>query len=217
MDDFVYKNKKIIGILVGILLLVLLGFGIYKAIWNGIYSATVNVMVAPSIAKVKIGEDTFKTSGDFRIKPGDYNVEISADGFETITLSITAAKDETAFVREYLKPLEGNENWYEEHDGDALVAGEIEYIKTNELLEKRAVEHPIISKLPVAVDYYTSDYSSHIKYDLRYEIGEDKQTITIFIDDYTGGNKNLAVERLNSFGLDLSGYKIKYNTKSSDR
>ena len=213
MEDILYKHKKKF-IVAGVLaILVIIGISVYNIIWNSIYSAKVNIMVAPYIAKVKIGDNEYDVSGEYKIKPGEYNVEISADGFEPLSLSITAIKGETVAVREYLNPLEENKNWYIEHEGDGLVAGEIAYIKADEANRKLAEENPIMNDLPVEVEYYTNNYANYVKYNLRYET-DSKGEITIIIDDYSGGNKELAMERLKSFGYDLSKYKIKYNNKT---
>ena len=215
MVGMIYKNKKKIIIGVALVLVLIIGAVIYYAVWNGIYSATMNIMVAPSIAKVKVDGREHGVMEEFRVKPGEYTAEISAEGFVTKSVTVTATAGETANIFEYLEPVEGNENWYAEHGEDGAMIGDIMYLQFGEANEKLAEKNPIMRVLPMKVEYYTANYARYIRYDLNYEGGEDEK-ITIFINDFSGGNEELAKERLNSLGYDLSEYEIKYNDRTSE-
>lgn len=213
MEDILYKHKKkiIVGGVLAVLAIV--GVSVYNLIWNSIYSAKINIVVAPSIAKVVIDGSEYKTTGTYRVKPGEYEVEISADGFVSKKVNVVAVKGESVDLYEYLEPTEENANWYGEHEEDAGIMSAILIARADEASRKLAEENPILNRLPVEVEYYTSNYSSYVKYDLRYEISSENK-ITIIIDDYSGGNKKLAMEKLESFEYSLDKYKIKYNDKS---
>lgn len=215
MEDIIYKNKKKIAIGVALVLVLIIGAAIYHAIWNGIYSATMNIMVAPSIAKVKVDGREYGTMEEFRVKPGEYTAEIYAEGFITKNVTVTAEAGETTNIFEYLEPAEGNENWYAEHGEDGAMIGDIMYLQFGEANEKLAEKNPIMKVLPVKVEYFTANYSKYIKYDLNYEVGKDEK-LTILINDFSGGNKDLAMEKLKSFGYDLSKYEIKYNNRVNE-
>ena len=132
--------KIAIGVSVGALVLILavsLGFLIRSAI----YSARVNIMVAPSIAVVRIGDNDYPVSGEFEFEPGEYVVEVSAEGFATKTGKLVLKDGETTDLSLYLESSdEKTANWYEENAGDGLIVGEIqnaeEMKKVNALLEK---------------------------------------------------------------------------------
>jgi len=216
MDEKYYRNRKIVIVVACVLFLALAGFVIYRAIWNSIYSATLQMTIAPSIATVQVDGTTRKASGKIRVKPGDYSLEISADGFVSKTVEVTAVAGETVSVMDYLEPSEGNENWYAEHEGDAMIQTEVMIKKMQEAYAKLAEENPIMDHLPVSIEYYLNDYSIYVKYNIRYEVDEDS-VITIIIDDFSGGNKSLAMDKLRSFEVDISKYQIIYNDRSNER
>lgn len=216
MEDLLYKHRKKIVVGIFLVILTLVGIGVYYLIWNSIYCAKVNIVVAPSIAKVKIDGGEYNSTGEFRIKPGEYEAEIYADGFISKSVNITAVKDETVNLYEYLDPTDENANWYNEHDSDADTRSAIILVKADEANRKLAEENPIINVLPVEIEYYADNYSSYVKYNLRYEVNE-KGEITIIIDDYSGGNKELALKKLKTLQPDYEKYTIKYNDKTNER
>lgn len=217
MKDNYKRNRKIlIGSGVSVLIIILLislGFLIY----NRIFSATLSVMVAPSIANVKVGENTFGVSGEYKMQPGEYDVEISAEGFKTVTGKISLKADATSDLHLYLtSSSESTANWYNEHEEDALIVGEIENAKTlekvNELLEKE----PALSKLPLTVEYYSEDYSVYNKYILSYAPDGSERGFYLIMKDYTGAGMIAAISKMAELGMNTVGVELRYEDLSSE-
>ena len=210
------KTKVIIGISVSAFVLILaisLGFLIYGAI----YSAKVNIMVAPSIATVKIGDNEYPVSGEFAMQPGEYVVEVSAEGFATKTGKLTMKDGETVDLNLYLESnSESTKNWYEENEGDSLVVGEIqnaeEMKKVNALLEKE----PVLSELPVTVEYYSDDYSEYTKYTISYALDDSERGFYLIMKDYTGAKVGALIRTLTEMGMDTVGLEVKYEDLSGE-
>ncbi|MBQ3473869.1 PEGA domain-containing protein [Candidatus Saccharibacteria bacterium] len=216
MQDFIYNHKKKI-VVVGILLLVLIiGISVFFLVKNRIYSATLNIRVTPISAEVKIGDKNYDTLGTYKVKPGSYDVEVSAEGFITKTDTIEIAEDETISFQVYLLPTEENANWYDEHPDDALILGEIKYSLTLEALQKLQEENPILSELPMNIDYFTNNGAKRVRYSISYEIEEGATKFSITITDYSGGNYDDAMLRLEKRGVKKGQYEIKYIDKSED-
>lgn len=169
------------------------------------------MLIAPSIAEVKIGDMVFNSHGDKMIQPGEYAVEVSADGFETKTGRLVAKADETVELNLYLEPnTDATLNWYDEHAEDALVVGEIQNAemmkKTAELLKKQ----PVLSKLPLTVEYFSDNYANYIKYIISYTLDDSKAGFHLIMKDYTGEGVGAAIKKLNELGMDTVGLEFEY-------
>ncbi|MBR3252708.1 carboxypeptidase regulatory-like domain-containing protein [Candidatus Saccharibacteria bacterium] len=210
------KVKVLIGVSISAFVLILaisLGFLIYGAI----YSAKVNIMVAPSTAVVRIGDGEYPVSGEFAMQPGEYAVEVSAEGFATKTGKLVLKDGETVGLNLYLESNnESTKNWYEENAGDALIVGEIqnaeEMKKVNVLLEKE----PVLKQLPVTVEYYSDDYSEYTKYTISYVFDDSERGFYLVMKDYTGAKVGALIRTLGEMGMDTVGLEVKYEDLSSE-
>lgn len=216
MQDFIYKHKKTL-IIGGVLIFVaIVAASIFGIIWNKIYSATISIMVTPTIAKVVIDGKEYDTIGEYKMKPGEYSVEVSADGFITKTEEFVAVENETTKVQLYLTPTEENSDWYAEHPEDALIFGELKSNEAYEKLQELKEEYPILNQLPIEIDYFTSGYANRIKYTISYELNDDNTNFIIVITDYSGGNYENALSKLEARGVKVEDFEIKYIDDSTN-
>ncbi|MBQ3464616.1 PEGA domain-containing protein [Candidatus Saccharibacteria bacterium] len=216
MQDSLFKHKKKIIIAGVVLLVVIIGISIFSLVRSKIYSATLNIRVTPISAEVKIGDKNYKTTGTYKVKPGNYDVEVSAEGFITKTDTIEINEDETIDFQVFLLPTEENADWYDEHPDDSLILGEIKYSLTLEALEKLQEENPILNELPMNIDYFTSDGAKRVNYSISYKLEENNTKFHIVITDYSGGNYNDAITRLEKRGVAKDQYEIEYVDKTED-
>lgn len=210
------KVKVLIGASIGAVILILavsLGFLIHSVI----YSARVSIMVAPSIAVVKIGESEYPVSGEFELQPGEYAVKVSAKGFATKTGKLTVKDGETVDLKLYLESSdESTTNWYEENEGDSLIVGEIQNIEEMKKLDSLLEREPVLSKLPVTVEYYSDDYSEYTKYTISYAQNDSERGFYLIMKDYTGAKVGALVKKLQEMGMDTVGLEVKYEDLSDD-
>ena len=211
------NTKKIIwgGVIsLVLILLVSLGFLIY----GRIFSAKISIVVAPSIAKVKIGDREFSASEEVVIQPGEYEVSVFADGFETKTGRLVTKADETANLHLYLESnSSATANWYNEHDGDALIMGEIKSAEKLKALDAFLEKEPVLKQLPLTVEYFSDDYSKYVKYVISYELDNSERGFYLIMKDYTGEKSEAAFSKLREMGLDLTGLKLEYQDFTQDR
>ena len=199
------KTLTIAGVVVVILLLLIIS--IYY-IYNRINDATINVLVAPSSAKITIDNHTY-TNGTYRIPSGKHTVVLSKDDFETIEEEINIKSNETYNYYNYLVYKDGSMGWYADHPDDSgLLETIIPYLGE---VEYKSIEqkYPLLSHLPVKEDYYNDSLTYHYKFDISYTIGADNTPI-IIITDYTGNNKDRAYEKIRSFNCNPEDYQIRY-------
>ena len=111
-----FKEHRIVAGVVIFDLLILLVLGVMMIMKAG-KTATVDILTVPSIAKVKIGGAEY-SSGAYRVRPGDYEAEVKAEGFVTKTVPVNARNGEISKVWVYLVPEEGNLNYYAQHEED---------------------------------------------------------------------------------------------------
>lgn len=220
MQDLLYKYRKIIIASVTILFIGVIGISIYYIIWNNINSAYVNVTVLPSMAEVKVGEKDCPTYGECRMAPGEYEVEISCDGFisKKFSLLVEEGYAEGNFISLYLEPEEWNADWYEKNlnDTENMIMGAIVYQEANSELEELKEENSALEVLPLRVDYYTQNSSKRVRYTIDYQLNKDSTGFVIVIIDYTGGNYENALEKLKARAIDVDKYEIDYSDISSE-
>ncbi len=216
MQDFIYKYKKQIAICGVLVVILVIAVSVYFMITDKINSAVVNIRVTPTIAKVKIGDRVFEPMGTYKIQPGEYLVEVSADGFETKTGSLVAAENESVDIQMFLEPTEENTHWYDEHPEDALILGEVKNYYAMKAVQELVANNPILSQLPIEIDYYTSNYAKRVKYTISYRLNAENDGFVITITDYTGGNYEGALSRLKTYGVNTDDYKIEYSDESAD-
>ena len=216
MQDYLYNNKKKVLIVGLIVLILIIGISIYGIVRNMLYSATVSITVAPSVAKVYIDGKEYGSIGEYKLKPGEYEVEAVADGFQKKAGHLVAVANETVNISMYLEPTAENSDWYLEHPEDALTMGDIKADEAAKVIEQLAEKHPILKQLPIEVDYFSDDYSKRTRYTISYLLAEDNTSFTITITDYTGGNQKDALEKLKARGVNLDDYEIDYTSLSKD-
>lgn len=79
-------------------------------------TATIEVIVAPSDAKILIGEKRYK-NGTHKIKPGDYSIAVTRDDFSPYASEFSIEDGETKKLLVCLNENDGN-TWYDEHKED---------------------------------------------------------------------------------------------------
>lgn len=215
MQELIYKYKRPIVVGVVLMLVLIVAVSVYFIVMDKINSATVNIIVAPTIAKVKIGDRVFKSMETYKIQPGEYMVEVSAEGFETKTGNLVAVENESIDIQMFLDPTEENANWYEEHQEDALILGEVKNHYAIQAVQELSKDNPILDQLPIEIDYFTNNYAKRVKYTISYRLDGDNAGFVIVVTDYTGGNYEDALARLKARGVESGEYIIEYIDEST--
>lgn len=102
---------------------------------------------------------------------------------------------------------------------DGLLKGETlndeELKKLNALLTKE----PVLSKLPLTVEYFSDDFSDYVKYILSYEMddsAESERGFYLIMKDYTGEGIDVGVAKLNEMGMETEGLRLDYIDLTSE-
>ncbi len=90
-------------------------------------------------------------------------------------------------------------------------------VLTDDPLNALYNKYPIIYDLPMDVSYYGANYSNYTHYQISYKADEDYKNIELIITDYTGNNRNNALNEISKRGYNPNDYKITYKDESSSQ
>lgn len=203
--DFVRHHWKQMTVILVALLVVLIGIFIGRSIYLKVNNATLKVVVAPADAKVVVGGRRYK-NGEHRIKPGEYDVSVTREGFEDYTEKLTIEENGYSEVYLCMDNTDGTD-WYGNNEKYAKLCDQIhEHQYDKETAEK--FSDKIFSVTP----FHSYDKGFNIDARLNEETG--KITVTIEplscrYDRAKGLEKN-ALEWLEKAGLNLDDYTIEY-------
>jgi hypothetical protein len=213
MAVFELKNNKTTKVLVILITIFIMGAIVYKFIDNSQKTAAIDVIVAPASSKILIGNKHFP-NGTHKIRPGEYSISITKDGFEPYSTKIIAKENETAQLKIFLLPSNGSYEWYYSHPEDAKLLDPIKDYTYTKNLDELKNKNPIINILPIQVAEYSNNYSVYTEFSINYKQTEADR-ITLVIDDITGGNENKALDIIRAKGFNPDEYNIEYNNASN--
>ena len=196
------KKPKSFYIISGVIIIIFLGV-IGYFIYTLIFSAKLYFVIAPASAKVTMNNQTF-SGGRYtkRVQPGEYQITVEKDGFETKTTNITATADQTTNVLVALTPNRSDTiNWYIENATDSELNDEVGSRVYSEEQVQATADYPIIQDLPVIARYWALNYGN---------CPDNSAPLCLFVSAETG-NYTYALEYLstiNDHNYLLSEYKI---------
>lgn len=199
---FIGDHKKEIIAIGAVIGLGLFGWLVYYSLT---YRATIFIDFTPSDAKVKL--DGKKGSDKNRLKPGEYKIEVSRDGFESHKETIKVNSGEEVTVYAALKPSsQETEGWYGDKASEYQKREKILSDKYDADSEKAMENFKIVKILP-----FTGPGGG---YQIDYGVGSDPNTQAVYISYYTDVGKKLAQDYIKDQGYDLKNYEVKYKKKS---
>lgn len=164
--DVALSHFKLIMGIIWALILVCGGICLFSYITakNGPKETLIILNVAPVSSKITLdGENV--SSGSHSVTPGEHKVSISADGFESKDLTITAAADKTAEVSEFLVSKTEGSKYYRRSDSDVAAMRII--AKSNSEAKKIMDDfdnwYSVTSKLPLSATYNVTGQTEGIK------------------------------------------------------
>ncbi len=207
------KKKKAIKGTIIFIVAALIGILIYSVtimIINKDKTATIEVLVAPTDAEVRIDGKVFPTKATVKIEPGTYAVQIKKDGFIEFNGTIQANADETAYLYEFLNETNENGTFYKDNEKEAGRAQEISDKKSDIFHENYTGTDNIWNVTPY--DNYPAGYKIYA------EKSKDEKNIIVNIYLYTCDSsrvdklKEKAREYLNENKINLEKYQVKYSS-----
>lgn len=206
------KKRRLITLTTIISAIALIAIITVFLILDGKKSATVNILVAPSQATVKINGKTYKSRQTIKVEPGTKSVTLQADGFISQQFDLETTKNNITYLYVILQPTAENANWYDDHPEENNRLGIIsDYLAAQEQAAYLA-KYPIISVLPISVVDFDQKANTWTEYRIDYGKFDDCQSdFCLKITDTSGGNYEKALQEITKRGYDPTKYQIIYD------
>jgi hypothetical protein len=203
--EFIRMHRKPATIILIALLVALIAIAVGRAIYLKINNATLKVVVAPADAKVLVGSKRYK-NGEHRIKPGEYSVSVTREGFEDYTETLKIEENGYGEIYLCMDNTDGVD-WYSNNEQYAHLCD-----VANEHLYDVEMAEKFSDKVFSVTPFHSYDKGFNIDAQLNDETGEITITIEPLSCRYERAKaleKN-ALEWLEKAGLNLEDYKIEY-------
>lgn len=196
------KRSVIIAILVGV---VFVAAVLYLVHWQSL-SAKITVVAVPSKSTVTINGNHGR-NGLNRVKPGQYTVFVSMEGFTSVTQKVSVKKGDNKTLDFVLTPNSAaTANWYTTHKEDEQKAEGISS-RNNDKITKESVKNaPLIQLLPFVGG------GLEFRVDYGNPPGSQASQPVIYITAPTEQGQQDGVAWIRSIGYDPSDYNIKFVT-----
>lgn len=176
-------------------------------------TASVEILVAPSFAKITMNGKTIRNQSTIKTFPSEdkANITISANGFKSQEFQISLTPQQQSYIVTYLVPDDGSMDWYTNHPNEDNLLTQVGEKQAELESVKYSETNPISKILPIVyvdVDPITYDW---VEYRIDGGNFEDCEgTFCVKITDSTGGNEEKALEQIRMKGYDPDDYEIIY-------
>ena len=200
------KNLVLISIITFLTISIL---AVAYAIFHSFKSSTLEILVAPESATITLNDKEIK-NGIYHLYPGDYEIIIKKENFESKTFNIKLEKNETKKLYTYLLEKDGSYSWYINNRSDALLLNKIGAYESSISSSSYLESYPISKVLPIIYASYDESYNyTEFRIDGGF-FDECEKNFCLKISDTTGGNYEAALEKIREKNFNPSDYKIIY-------
>lgn len=144
-----------------------------------IFNVKIDILVTPESSSIKLNDKVYK-NGTHRIIPGRYKIEISKDGFSTITDQIDLHAGDTYVLHKVLYQSDGTMSWYIDHRSDDILMTKITDAQVDLFSNQLSKNYPILNFIP----YTNIDSGSTFKIEPIYDDKDPSKLnyLSIFIN-----------------------------------
>lgn len=177
-------------------------------------SATLNLFVVPTDAKITIDGKEFK-NGNYRLAPGAVTVSIEKDGFESKSLSVNLEPNKTTLV--YLPLFCADSSlicYLNDEDNLEVLPYVASYSDRSQEISDFTRKISIKNILPITYSSYDKDNSYSFEINVKEKVDEE---VILEITDFFGNGKELAYQIIKESGFEPKDYKIDYSFISLER
>lgn len=167
----------------------------------------IEIVVTPASATIKIDGKSYE-NGTYKFKEGTYQVHLEKENFVSKDFSFNT--NDTDRIYEYLEQADGTYSWYLNHETDALLLTKIGSFNADIEAQEFTKSYNAISKLPIIYANYDDQYN-YTEY--RIDGGKFSECVADFclkITDTTGGNYEVAKQKMKEQGINPDNYEIVY-------
>ena len=198
-----YRRQLLAGVIVLVLLLIgLVAFYTIRTSQQHQGKIAVPVEVVPRDAKVTLSTGEELTSrGTTYIKPGEYEVSVTKEGFETQNRPLRVSNDSVPYI--YIGLAGKTKEAKEWQENNLSEYGRLELLtveKNREYDTLFSSANPIIEGLPIQDPYYSIDYKNR-----------DDRSIELIIWGTSPKNRQAAIDLLRNKNYEPTDYRVLYD------
>lgn len=193
-------------LMASILLVALLGYGIYEVTLAFLHRDKVNIVIhaLPTDATIAITKDNKKASGsngDNYLDPGTYTVTITKVGFQSFTQTITTTHGDAPknIIAGLVPESDDATKWASEHSDEYSKLETLANAESDIANQAFAKKYPLLSSLPYKDAYYTIDYKL-----------TDDGTPIILISTESPQYRYVAFQKVYSLGYNPADYVVDF-------
>ena len=202
---FVRTHWKQGTIILIVLFVIIIGIFVGRAIYLNINNATLKVLVAPEDAKVLIGGKRYR-NGEHHVKPGNYDVKITREGFEEYTSQLGIEEKGYGEVYFCMNNTDGVD-WYSNDE---------KYAHLCDVVNEHQYDKETAEKFSDKIFGVTPFHSYEKGFNIDAKLDDETKKITVTIEPLScryerakALEKN-ALEWLEKAGIDINDYEIVY-------
>ena len=202
---FVRTHWKQGTIILIVLFVIIIGIFVGRAIYLNINNATLKVLVAPEDAKVLIGGRRYR-NGEHHVKPGNYDVKITREGFEEYTGQLSIEEKGYGEVYFCMNNTDGVD-WYSNDE---------KYAHLCDVVNEHQYDKETAEKFSDKIFSVTPFHSYEKGFNIDAKLDDETKKITVTIEPLScryerakALEKN-ALEWLEKAGIDIDDYEIVY-------
>lgn len=203
--EFVRTHWKQGAIILIVLFVIIIGIFVGRAIYLNINNATLKVLVAPEDAKVLIGGKRYR-NGEHHVKPGNYDVKITREGFEEYTGQLSIEEKGYGEVYFCMNNTDGVD-WYSNDE---------KYAHLCDVVNEHQYDKETAEKFSDKIFSVTPFHSYEKGFNIDAKLDDETKKITVTIEPLScryerakALEKN-ALEWLEKAGVDTNDYEIVY-------
>ena len=203
--EFVRTHWKQGAIILIVLFVIIVGIFVGRAIYLNINNATLKVLVAPEDAKVLIGGKRYR-NGEHHVKPGNYDVKITREGFEEYTGQLSIEEKGYGEVYFCMNNTDGVD-WYSNDE---------KYAHLCDVVNEHQYDKETAEKFSDKIFSVTPFHSYEKGFNIDAKLDDETKKITVTIEPLScryerakALEKN-ALEWLEKSGVDTNDYEIVY-------
>lgn len=203
--EFVRTHWKQGAIILIVLFVAIIGIFVGRVIYLNINNATLKVLVAPEDAKVLIGGKRYR-NGEHHVKPGNYDIKITREGFEEYTGQLSIEEKGYGEVYFCMNNTDGVD-WYSNNE---------KYAHLCDVVNEHQYDKETAEKFSDKIFSVTPFHSYEKGFNIDSKLDDETKKITVTIEPLScryerakALEKN-ALEWLEKAGVDTNDYEIVY-------
>ena len=215
MNNLLKNKKKLTIMIIVLLVLVIVAMAIVDIMSRSATNATIEIHVVPLDATVTINSKSYGNNDTYNIKPGDYAVVISKDGFPEYSTNITIAPNDHYNLSHVMKDANGTYDYLANNPDDeqaATAIGDTAWLDYEEQMQK---QYPIVNVLPYTDSNGDSD-NPNIRFTVSNTVEDSQFAVLVSLNTCSSYSADIykqnALDWIKSQGFNPDDYKIIFKT-----